>query len=631
MNSKKNQSNIEQFDDFIVENRKNVNKAFNIIIWFCLLVAPTIGLGVVLGIFPEVNAMDCWYVTVYMFALALTHTIINRTWPSSVFSSLYVLLGIDIFLMLMSNYHMAIQLTFVVVPVMSLMFCDRKIFIIASILNYVTLAFSTMNISLYNSANRIDYSSAISWFVNYFASYTLEMIFIFITCLILLELIQGWFGKMYREQRILTMTNGRINKQLEILQSMSQPYDLVLYVDYETKKVSKVTELDNNFEYDGVEIDNINKEIIKSLDSEYVESFLKFTDLKTIQERLDNQKLLASEFLTKTNEWVRFQCVPVVVKNGVPMSVIFTAQNVDAQKRHEEFLVRITNTDELTGLCNRHCYENDVLSYSEEQMDDKLVFISADINGLKIVNDRKGHAAGDELIIGAAECLDRVFGRTGVVYRIGGDEFVAICFADEAELDELKTELNNVFANWKGKEVKELSMSIGYARSSEYPKTPIKELAKIADQKMYKEKQQHYRFSSRDRRAGSEVFRIVCDSYVKILSVNLNTDKYELIQSHVSEMVYESGYEGKYSAWIKNFIEDGYVFKEDEQEFVEKTDTEYIKEYFESNNGSLRVFYRRKTEDGSYSRVMLEAVKQPGYSQNKANVYVLVKDINKDE
>jgi len=162
MNSKKNQSNIEQFDDFIVENRKNVNKAFNIIIWFCLLVAPTIGLGVVLGIFPEVNAMDCWHVTVYMFALALTHTIINRTWPSSVFSSLYVLLGIDIFLMLMSNYHMAIQLTFVVVPVMSLMFCDRKIFIIASILNYVTLAFSTMNISLYNSANRIDYSSAIS-------------------------------------------------------------------------------------------------------------------------------------------------------------------------------------------------------------------------------------------------------------------------------------------------------------------------------------------------------------------------------------------------------------------------------------------------------------------------------------
>lgn len=49
--------------------------------------------------------------------------------------------------------------------------------------------------------------------------------------------------------------------------------------------------------------------------------------------------------------------------------------------------------------------------------------ISIDLNGLKTTNDEYGHAAGDELIFGAAECLSKAFEGIGNVYRMGGDEF----------------------------------------------------------------------------------------------------------------------------------------------------------------------------------------------------------------
>ncbi len=92
----------------------------------------------------------------------------------------------------------------------------------------------------------------------------------------------------------------------------------------------------------------------------------------------------------------------------------------------------ISNTDKMTGCLNRKAYDEDI---SEIRMDSQFIYVSMDVNGLKIINDRQGHAAGDELICVAASCMKTRFDRYGKVYRMGGDEFAAILFVKENSLN----------------------------------------------------------------------------------------------------------------------------------------------------------------------------------------------------
>ena len=69
-----------------------------------------------------------------------------------------------------------------------------------------------------------------------------------------------------------------------------------------------------------------------------------------------------------------------------------------------------SNTDELTRCYNRHAYEEDINSLD---LDKEWVYVSMDLNGLKRANDSFGHAAGDELIRAAADCMKNSFSENG--------------------------------------------------------------------------------------------------------------------------------------------------------------------------------------------------------------------------
>ncbi|MBP3277594.1 MAG: GGDEF domain-containing protein, partial [Butyrivibrio sp.] len=75
-----------------------------------------------------------------------------------------------------------------------------------------------------------------------------------------------------------------------------------------------------------------------------------------------------------------------------------------------------------------HAYmetEAQLNSWIREGAAQKLAVIVCDINGLKYVNDTKGHAAGDQLIKDACSLICNVFTH-GSVYRTGGDEFIVL-------------------------------------------------------------------------------------------------------------------------------------------------------------------------------------------------------------
>ena len=121
-----------------------------------------------------------------------------------------------------------------------------------------------------------------------------------------------------------------------------------------------------------------------------------------------------------------------------------------------------------------------------------LVVFLIDVNGLKAVNDKLGHSAGDELIRGAANCIYAALSHYGKCYRTGGDEFVVIANMSDESVEEALGLLNDLTKKWQvGKEMG-LSLSVGCAKVSDNLNSNITELVNLADENMYKEKAEYY-------------------------------------------------------------------------------------------------------------------------------------------
>ncbi|MBQ8093208.1 MAG: GGDEF domain-containing protein [Clostridia bacterium] len=161
---------------------------------------------------------------------------------------------------------------------------------------------------------------------------------------------------------------------------------------------------------------------------------------------------------------------------------------------------RNANTDTLTGLYNRRAYAEDMNRFEESPNYSEATYVSLDLNGLKIVNDNNGHEAGDELLRGAAQCIVECFGEYGTIYRVGGDEFVALLFMTKDEEAEARRKFEESMTDWSKHHKFELSISYGCAHASDYPGFSVEKLSNLADEMMYADKAAYYRKTGRDRR-----------------------------------------------------------------------------------------------------------------------------------
>jgi diguanylate cyclase (GGDEF)-like protein len=151
----------------------------------------------------------------------------------------------------------------------------------------------------------------------------------------------------------------------------------------------------------------------------------------------------------------------------------------------------MANTDSLTGVRNKHAFSeyesklNDMIRAGE--LKDRIAVLVCDINGLKLVNDTKGHAAGDKLIKDACDLICDHFTH-GAVFRIGGDEF-AVILHDRGydKMDENLAAINREVEEniEKGKVV----VAVGHSVLKEEDEQ-IHDVFERADSLMYKRKQE---------------------------------------------------------------------------------------------------------------------------------------------
>ena len=155
----------------------------------------------------------------------------------------------------------------------------------------------------------------------------------------------------------------------------------------------------------------------------------------------------------------------------------------------DEALRIAAERDALTGLSNRYAYEHYVgeLSKLTKEQDNSIVIILCDVNYLKITNDNKGHAAGDELLREASYCIEQSF-RGGKCYRIGGDEFASVILGvSEADVEKMIAHFLEM------QKEKGISVSYGYAYHPSVVEGNIRVLMKKADDAMYACKEEMHR------------------------------------------------------------------------------------------------------------------------------------------
>ena len=288
--------------------------------------------------------------------------------------------------------------------------------------------------------------------------------------------------------------------------------------------------------------------------------------------------------------------------------MIFTIQSIDSEKRKEEKLIRTSNTDSLIGCYNRRAYEKDMAALS---LDTEFVYISMDVNGLKIVNDSLGHGAGDELLLGAAFCMKSSFSDHGKVYRTGGDEFICILFTDQESFGRIKETFDETVDQWSGKLVKALTVSCGAVSSREEQWSSLEEIVKVADMRMYEEKAIYYRKNGVDRRGQPEAYVALCRLYSRIVKADLTKDTCRILS-----------WEGQPN--VDKLEDKTQISPEDLEEYLEKTDIRYLRNSFDGGRQTVSVFYRRKTEE-NWEPVILEITPGEEYYRDNREVFLYMK------
>lgn len=153
-------------------------------------------------------------------------------------------------------------------------------------------------------------------------------------------------------------------------------------------------------------------------------------------------------------------------------------------------LQNMSYRDQLTQIGNRFAMDEYL---DHMQRGGSMGVVYCDITGLKRVNDREGHEAGDRLILRACESLKKVFGDYEL-FRIGGDELLALC----AQIEEEELE-KRIAALKKNMPENDVNMAVGAVWQKECTAS-IDSLLSESEKRMYEDKAAYYKASGLDRR-----------------------------------------------------------------------------------------------------------------------------------
>jgi diguanylate cyclase (GGDEF)-like protein len=170
---------------------------------------------------------------------------------------------------------------------------------------------------------------------------------------------------------------------------------------------------------------------------------------------------------------------------GTSIAAVFIFSDMTQTRRAMASLEAIANYDQQTGVYSRHYGMITLNKWLDQGMEFSLCF--ADMDSLKLVNDKFGHGEGDKYILEVSGIL-RSFSQDAFVCRLGGDEFMLLAKswtqeAAESRLEDLRSELIRMGEKFDPRY--QHSLSYGVIEVSKDTRLPLSDLLSTADERMY--------------------------------------------------------------------------------------------------------------------------------------------------
>lgn len=203
-----------------------------------------------------------------------------------------------------------------------------------------------------------------------------------------------------------------------------------------------------------------------------------------------------TEYLFRSRDgslfWIEATGVPVR-RDGVLQYFLSNWTDITKRKALEEALVAMARHDQLTGLYNRH-YFNEYIEKElkrSSRFDHPVAFLMSDIDGFKRINDTFGHQVGDIILKEVADLLVSAVRDIDKVVRYGGDEFLIVLVETNGEKEIVRQRiLAEVESQKIGMDILgyPVTLSIGGSHLEAGEGDKLKAALAEADRLMYEEK-----------------------------------------------------------------------------------------------------------------------------------------------
>lgn len=319
------------YSEFVLKNRRSMNQSMAKILFFCAFAGPAIALDRFLG-YCDVSYASCAFVSIALILLSYGQRLLNRYCPLSLFTVFWGLVGFMGVLTFMCTARVGVYITYALVPMVSLFYCEKKIYLMSVAMNYMMILVSNAIVSDVRSLVRSDFHEPLDWFVAVMGGYTIESIAIGVAGYYLCKRISNHFRSIYTSNIVLDQKYRDEEHKDRVTRAVTSLYQCVYVINLKNMSYEVVQR--DRFVSDVIHDEdnlatNIERGVFALVENVDKHQMLEFLNLNTLAARLDKESMIYRECQGKLHG--RCQLSFILVERdeeGKPSSVVFTLRQV---------------------------------------------------------------------------------------------------------------------------------------------------------------------------------------------------------------------------------------------------------------------------------------------------------------